>query len=101
MPKKKISFVSPNFQQGPKEFNAFYLPYTPGVLWSYAVQFPEISENYELGDFIWRRDAIEDAVALLKDSDVVGFSTYIWNRSYTKELGKALKAANPNMFISY
>jgi radical SAM superfamily enzyme YgiQ (UPF0313 family) len=97
--KKKISFVSPNFQQGPKELNAFYLPYTPGVLWSYAVQFPEINENYELGDFIWRRDHIDDAVALLKDSDVVGFSTYIWNRSYTKELGKALKAANPNMFI--
>jgi radical SAM superfamily enzyme YgiQ (UPF0313 family) len=99
MPKKKISFVSPNFQQGPKEFNAYYLPYTPGVIWSYAVQFPEISENYELGDFIWRRDFIEDAVELLKDSDVVCFSCYIWNRSYSKALGKALKKANPNLFI--
>lgn len=97
--KKKISFVSPNFQQGPKEFNAYYLPYTPAVIWSYANQFPIISENYELGDFIWRRDYLEDAVELLKDSDVVGFSAYIWNRSYTKELGKALKKANPNIFI--
>ena len=31
---KKISFVSPNFQQGPKEFNAYYLPYSPAVLWA-------------------------------------------------------------------
>lgn len=97
--KKKISFVSPNFQQGPKEFNAYYLPYTPAVIWSYAAQFPEIANNYELGDFIWRRDLIEDSVKLLKDSDVIGFSAYIWNRSYMRELGKALKKVNPNVFI--
>ena len=99
MPKKIISFVSPNFQQGPKELNAYYLPYSPGVLWSYVNQFPEINQHYELGEFIWRRDDIDDAVETLKDSDIVGFSTYIWNRSYSKELGKALKQANPNLFI--
>jgi putative methyltransferase len=99
MSKKIISFVSPNFQQGPKELNAYYLPYSPGILWSYVNQFPIINENYELGEFIWRREDIEDAVEILKDSDVIGFSTYIWNRSYTKELGKALKLANPNLFI--
>lgn len=99
MSKKIISFVSPNFQQGPKELNAYYLPYSPGILWSYVNQFPTINENYELGEFIWRREDIEDAVEILKDSDVIGFSTYIWNRSYTKELGKALKEANPNLFI--
>jgi len=99
MSKKKISFVSPNFSQGPKEFNAYYLPYTPAVLWSYVNQFPEINENYELCDFIWRRDFIDDAVNLLKDNDVVGFSAYIWNRSYCQVLGRELKKANPNIFI--
>jgi radical SAM superfamily enzyme YgiQ (UPF0313 family) len=99
MSKKKISFVSPNFSQGPKEFNAYYLPYTPAVLWSYVTTFPEVKDNYELGDFIWRRDLIEEAVELLKDSDVVGFSMYIWNRSYSSVLGRELKKANPNIFI--
>lgn len=99
MRKKIVSFVSPNFQQGPKELNAFYLPYSPAVVWSYAYQFPEINQNYELGEFIWRRDNIEDAVNLLKDSDIVGFSCYIWNRSYTQELGKRLKEVNPNIFM--
>lgn len=99
MPKKIVSFVNPNFQQGPKEFNAYYLPYSPAVLWSYASQFQHISDNYELGEFIWRRDKIEDVVALLKDHDIVGFSTYIWNRSYSKVLARELKKANPNILI--
>ena len=99
MSKKKISFVSPNFQQGPKEFNAYYLPYSCGILWSYANQFSEISDNYNLGDFVWRRDPIEESVELLKDSDVVGFSVYIWNRNYSKVLARELKKANPDIFI--
>jgi putative methyltransferase len=99
MPKKKISFVNPNFQQGPKEFNAYYLPYSPAILWSYVAQFKHITDNYELGEFIWRRETIEDAVDMLKDSAVVGFSTYIWNRSYNNVLARELKKVNPDIFI--
>ena len=99
MPKKIISFVNPNFQQGPKEFNAFYLPYSPAVLWAYVAQFENITDNYELGEFIWRRDLIEEAVARLKDHAIVGFSTYIWNRSYNTVLARELKKANPDILI--
>ena len=42
---KIISLVQPNFQQGPKEINAHYLPYSVGVLWSYVQQFPKIRDN--------------------------------------------------------
>jgi hypothetical protein len=97
----RVSFVNPNFQQGPKEFNAYYLPYSAGVLWSYAYQFPEISSQFELGDFIWRRDNIDQAVAQLKDHEIVGFSTYIWNKSYNYVLAKKLKEANPNCLILF
>ena len=99
MHKKKISFVNPNFQQGPKEFNAYYLPYSPGIIWSYVNQFDDITENFELDQFIWRRDPIEEVVERLKDNDVVGFSTYIWNRSYNHVLGRELKKANPDIFL--
>lgn len=99
MTKKIVSFVNPNFQQGPKEFNAYYLPYSPAVLWSYVAQFENITNEYELGEFIWRRDLIEDAVAKLKDHAIVGFSTYIWNRSYNSVLARELKKANPNILI--
>jgi putative methyltransferase len=99
MHKKKISFVNPNFQQGPKEFNAYYLPYSPGIIWSYVNQFDDIAESFELDQFIWRRDPIEEVVERLKDNDVVGFSTYIWNRSYNHVLGRELKKANPDIML--
>jgi hypothetical protein len=99
MHKKKISFVNPNFQQGPKEFNAYYLPYSPGIIWSYVNQFDDIAESFELDQFIWRRDPIEEVVERLKDNDIVGFSTYIWNRSYNHVLGRELKKANPDIML--
>lgn len=98
---KKVSFVNPNFQQGPKEFNAYYLPYSPAVLWSYAQQFKTVTDKYELADFIWRRDPIDQVVELLKDNAVVGFSTYIWNRSYNNVLARELKKANPDILIIF
>lgn len=99
MSKITVSFVNPNFQQGPKEFNAYYLPYSPAVLWSYVSQFKHITDKFELGEFIWRRDTIEEAVEKLKDSQVVGFSTYIWNRSYNNVLAKKLKKRNKDILI--
>jgi radical SAM superfamily enzyme YgiQ (UPF0313 family) len=97
----KISFINPNFQQGPKEFNAYYLPYSAGVLWSYAEQFPNIKEKFTLGEFIWRRDMLDDAVEKLKDSDILAFSTYIWNKSYNYVLAKRLKELNPKCLILF
>lgn len=98
---KKISFVSPNFQQGPKEFNAYYLPYSPAVLWAYAQKFDYIKSNYQLGNFIWRRDPIPEAIEILKDSAIVGFSTYIWNKSYNNVLARELKKTNPDIMIVF
>jgi len=98
---KKISFVSPNFQQGPKEFNAYYLPYSPAVVWAYAQQFDKIKNEYFLGDFVWRRDPIDETVNLLKDSSIVGFSTYVWNKSYNNVLARELKKENPEIMIVF
>lgn len=99
--KFKVGFVSPNFQQGPKEFNAYYLPYSVGVLWGYAIQFPEIADNYELVDMIWRRDDIQEAVDRLKDCNIVGFSTYIWNKNYNNLLASELKKVNPDIITIF
>lgn len=98
---KTVSFVNPNFQQGPKEFNAFYLPYTPGVLWSYVYQFESIQKQYKLGTFIWRRDPFDVAIEVLKDSDIIGFSTYIWNKNYNNGLAKKIKEMYPDKLIIF
>lgn len=99
--KKTVGFINVNFQQGPKEFNAHYLPYSVGILWAYAQQFPEISDNYQLGEFVWRRDNIDIAVNKLINCDVVGFSCYVWNRNYSYTLARELKKAKPEIKIIF
>jgi len=98
---KTFSWVQPNFQQGPKEFNAHYLPYSAGILWAYLQQFDFIKSNFKLGDFIWKRDAIEVSLKKISNSDIVGFSTYVWNKSYNYTLAKRLKEINPNCLILF
>jgi tRNA A37 methylthiotransferase MiaB len=98
---KTISFVTPNFNQGPKELNAYYLPYSTGLLWSYCSQFTTITDKYQLGEFIWRRDNTDLVVDKLKTHDIVGFSTYIWNRNYNYTVAKKLKQTNPDIFIVF
>ena len=90
-----ISLIQPNFQQGPKEFNAHYLPYSVGVLWSYVNQFAVINENYALDKIVWHRSEIEVVAQQLRNNNVVLFSTYVWNKNYNYALARRLKEINP------
>jgi len=101
MTKKKISFVQPNFQQGPKEFNAYYLPYSAGVILSYALASEKVKESWELDHLIWRREPIEELALKLSTSDLVAFSTYVWNHRYNYKLARLVKTFNPQCTIVF
>ncbi len=98
---KKVSFVQPNFQQGPTEINAYFLPYSVGCLWAYASSIDEIFTNYTLGEIIWKREDIDTLSSTLALSDVVAFSCYIWNKNYTYLLAQKIKLKNPNVKIVF
>ena len=97
----KIAWVQPNFQQGPKEFNAHYLPYSAGVIWSYELTDPWIKENFECTDMVWRRDAVEPLAEKLAENDVVAFSTYVWNHQYNYTLARMVRELNPECLIIF
>lgn len=97
--KTKIAWVQPNFQQGPKEFNAYYLPYSAGVVWSYSLQDPAIREQFEVTEWLWRREAIDETAQRLSKNDIVAFSVYVWNHNYNYTLAKRIKEINPNVLI--
>jgi len=101
MTKKKVSFVQVNFQMGPKSCNSFHLPYSVGCLWAYASSHDSIKENFQLEHIFWRRGSVEEVAHQLKDSHVVGFSTYIWNRNYNAGVAKRLRELNPNCVIIF
>lgn len=97
--KKKVSFVQVNFQQGPRELNAYYLPYSAGVLLAHAFSNTDVQAHWSIDQLIWRRDSIEDTAQLLQHNDVVAFSTYVWNRQYNYTLGRRIKELNPQCVI--
>jgi len=99
--KRKMSWVQPNFQQGPKEFNAYYLPYSAGVILSYALASPEVSEHWELDQLIWHREPVEEVAQRLRDNHVVAFSTYVWNHRYNYKLARRVKELNPEVVIMF
>ena len=98
---KRIGWVQPNFQQGPKEFNAYYLPYSAGVIWSYCLADPDIKTDWQCDDWIWRRDAIEPVAEKLSQNDLVAFSTYVWNHQYNYTLARRVKELNPACVILF
>jgi hypothetical protein len=101
MTKKRISFVQPNFQQGPKEFNAYYLPYSAGVILSYALASKKVKDAWELDHLVWRREPIEELALRLSTSHVVAFSTYVWNHRYNYKLARLVKTFNPECTIVF
>lgn len=93
---KIVSFVQTNFQQGPREMNAYYLPYSAGIILASALAN---NTNWKLGELVWRRDPIESTAQKLCQSDVVGFSTYVWNHQYNYRLAERIKQLNPTCTI--
>ena len=97
--KTKIAWVQPNFQQGPREFNAYYLPYSAGVVWSYSLQDPNIQQNFEVTEWLWRREALEETAQRLALNNIVAFSVYVWNHNYNYVLAARIKELNPDVLI--
>ncbi len=97
--KTKIAWVQPNFQQGPKEFNAYYLPYSAGVVWSYSLYDPEIRDAFEVTEWLWRREAVEETAQRMAQNNIVAFSVYVWNHNYNYTLAKRIKEINPEVLI--
>lgn len=94
---KALSLVQPNFQTGPTNLNVFYLPYSVGCIWSYAVTNPVVASSYSLDQIIWHRDSVDATAEKLSNNHIVVFGTYVWNRQYNYTLSKKIKKINPNV----
>ena len=99
MLKKSISIVQPNFQQGPSWINAYYLPYSAGAVLAYAFSDPSIAQDWKINQIVWRRDSVEELAQILSKDQIVGFSTYVWNKNYNYTLGKRIKELNPDCLL--
>lgn len=78
-----------------------YLPYSVGLLQAYAQRHATRPDRYRFLLPIYKRLPIAQIVDHLAESDVAGFSTYVWNGRVSLEAARRLKARSPNTLIVF
>jgi radical SAM superfamily enzyme YgiQ (UPF0313 family) len=78
-----------------------YLPYSVALLQTYVQKNAADPARYRFLPPIYKRLRIADAVEMLKEADLVGFSTYVWNGRISLEIARRLKALKPSISIVF
>ena len=78
-----------------------YLPYSVALLQTYVQRMSSDPGRYRFLPAIYKRLRIADAVEALKEADLVGFSTYVWNGRISLEIARRLKALKPGIAIVF
>lgn len=74
------------------------LPLSIGMVGSYSMSIPEISEAYNF-EFRFLRDDFKKIVDGLESPAVVGFACYVWNVQASLALARAIKQSFPNALL--
>ncbi len=94
---KNIYMAQPNSQYG----NSIYFPYAAGSLVAYSFKNETMKNEYSLKEFIYKKEKISDIVSRLDAPSVFGFSCYIWNFEFNKQLACEVKKAFPECKIIF
>ena len=78
-----------------------YLPYSIGLLQAYTERHLADPSRFRFLPFIYRRENISEIVEKLKDADILGFSTYVWNHQISLEIARRLKKINPDILVIF
>jgi len=96
-----VYLIQPNYDWGPEEDTQYFLPYSIGLLWSYAYQFDKIKNNFNLKEIIFKRENIDCVISRIETPSLIAFSCYMWNWEYNKLLAKKIKQKFPDCKIVF
>lgn len=99
--KKNLYLFQPQYTSIFSGKRQAWIPYSVGVLWAYALQFPEITDHWKLKDIIFLRENVELLINRLESPALCAFSVYIWNNQYCLEVAKKIKQQWPNCQIVF
>jgi radical SAM superfamily enzyme YgiQ (UPF0313 family) len=86
------------------QFNHFisgiaYLPYSTGVLTTFAQADPALAERFEFRPPRFRREPVADIVKGFEDLDVLGLSSYTWNWNLSVAVARETRRLNEHCLI--
>ena len=76
-----------------------FLPYSVGMLWSYAQSQADIADSYVLCGMLFLREPLEQALLRIHNPDVLALSCYLWNWNYNLSLAKLVRHKYPQCVI--
>ncbi len=76
-------------------------PYSIGLLQAYAQAHCEDAAAFDFSVLLHRRMKVADAVQALRDMDIVGFSSYVWNEQLNLRVAAELKRLDPSKLIVF
>lgn len=76
-----------------------WVPYSIGVLQSYALEYSSRPEAYEFLTPVFKREPVRDIVGKLAQADIVAISLYTWNEAISLEVARRIKAQCPETLI--
>jgi radical SAM superfamily enzyme YgiQ (UPF0313 family) len=78
-----------------------YLPYSVGLLQAYVERHSSAPDRYEFLVPLYTRIPVADAVARMREADVVAFSVYVWNFRISLEIARRIKREKPETLIIF
>lgn len=98
---KNIYLFQPQYSVEIRDQENYWLPYSVGCIWSYCSQFKEITDTFQLKDFIFKREHPDKILERLDNPVLCGFSCYVWNEQYCLGIAKLVKEKFPNCIIEF
>jgi len=88
-------------QIGDKFGSQYYLPYSIGLLQAYAQKHLANPEKYAFSLPIYKRLKVKQVLEQLLDSDIVFFSSYVWNHQLSLKVAKTVKEVKPDCIVVF
>jgi hypothetical protein len=98
---KNIYLAQPNYKGGSGKHSSYWLPYSVGCIWAYAILDERIKKQCQLKELLFLRETPAHVLARMEDPFVVGFSNYIWNINYNLSLAEKIKQRWPSVMIIF
>jgi len=98
---KNVYLFQPQYAVEFRKEKNYWLPYSAGCVWSYASQYKDITDHFQLKKLFFKRESINDVLDQIKDPDVCGFSCYLWNEQYCLALAEKIKKKWPKCVLIF
>lgn len=94
-----IGSFQPKRMNSTSNFN--WLPHAAGCLISHALKSDTVKENIKFLDPIFRCDDFSVYDSVLKQTDILCLTNYVWNQKYNDNFSIHYKTINPNGMVIY